>query len=151
MHKPLRRMPNEFQKKRKIFPSSTNCRTSIRDNKKTMGFCLSIVERSEKNKADFGLIFSAYNLRRILSILGIDELNERLGGVFLLLSRLWLTIMNHARKIYSNQCHTPPLGVASKRRLCGGVLRLYITWINKDSACSSCSAAALCTRSKTED
>ena len=51
--------------------------------KRQWGFDYVLLKGLKKNEADFGLIFSAYNLRRILSILGIPELKKRLKGVFI--------------------------------------------------------------------
>lgn len=52
--------------------------------KRQWGFDHVLLKGLKKNEADFGLIFSTYNLRRILSILGIPELKKRLSGAFIL-------------------------------------------------------------------
>jgi transposase len=51
--------------------------------KRQWGFDHVLLKGLKKNEADFGLIFSAYNLRRILSLLGIPELKKRLENAFL--------------------------------------------------------------------
>jgi hypothetical protein len=51
--------------------------------KRQWGFEYVMLKGLKKNEADFGLIFSVYNLRRVLSILGIPELKKRLKGAFL--------------------------------------------------------------------
>lgn len=56
--------------------------------KRQWGFDHVLMKGLKKNEAEFGLIFSVYNLRRILSILGISELKKRLRGAFLFFSVL---------------------------------------------------------------
>lgn len=51
--------------------------------KRQWGFDHVLLKGLKKNEADFGLIFTTYNLRRILSILGLPELKKRLGSAFL--------------------------------------------------------------------
>jgi transposase len=62
--------------------------------KRQWGFDHVLHKGLTKNEADFGLIFSTYNLRRILSILGIPELKKRLESAFLFFS-VPLPCMNH--------------------------------------------------------
>ncbi|MCX6291589.1 MAG: transposase [Bacteroidetes bacterium] len=60
--------------------------------KRQWGFDHVFLKGLKKNEADFGLVFTTYNLRRILSILGIPELKKRLGGAFLFFSIRLATI-----------------------------------------------------------
>lgn len=48
--------------------------------KRQWGFDFVLLKGLEKNNADFGLIFITYNLKRILSMLGISGLIKRLRG-----------------------------------------------------------------------
>lgn len=65
-----------------------------------MGFDHVLMKGKQKNEAEFGLIFSAYNLRRILSILGITELKKRLEGAFLCFLTIWLSVKHIIRKYF---------------------------------------------------
>ena len=63
--------------------------------KRQWGFDYLLMKELKKNEAEFGLIFSVYNLRRILSILGIPELIKRLGNAFLFLFMLTRSVTRH--------------------------------------------------------
>jgi transposase/ribosome-associated toxin RatA of RatAB toxin-antitoxin module len=75
--------------------------------KRQWGFDHVLMKGKQKNEAEFGLIFSAYNLRRILSILGIPELKMRLRGAFLNFLSLWRWIHHTIRQIFSSQYRSP--------------------------------------------
>lgn len=69
--------------------------------KRQWGYDHVLMKGKQKNEAEFGLIFSAYNLRRILSVLGISELKKRLGGAF---SRFFILWQTRAHPLSKNFC-----------------------------------------------
>jgi ribosome-associated toxin RatA of RatAB toxin-antitoxin module len=69
--------------------------------KRQWGFDYVLLKGLKKNEADFGLIFSVYNLRRILSILGAPELKKRLRGAFLNFQLMQRYIKFYIRKYFS--------------------------------------------------
>lgn len=75
--------------------------------KRQWGFDHVLMKGKQKNEAEFGLIFSVYNLRRILSILGIAELKKRLGGAFLNFIVSWRCLMHYTGKIFFPLCSAP--------------------------------------------
>lgn len=52
--------------------------------KRQWGYDHTLLKGKEKVSADFALIFTAYNLRRAMSILGVKELLKRLKALFCL-------------------------------------------------------------------
>ena len=71
--------------------------------KRQWGFDHVLMKGLKKNEAEFGLIFSVYNLKRILSILGMNELKKRLHGAFLFILLQCQCIKQHAvRKYFSH-------------------------------------------------
>ena len=74
--------------------------------KRQWGFCYIITKRGiEKASADVGLMFVAYNLRRLISIMGLKELMAYLSS---LLIAFWM-ILKHYRHTWPfyNQSATP--------------------------------------------
>lgn len=71
--------------------------------KRQWGFDHVLLKGLKKNEADFGLIFSVYNLRRILTILGIPELKKRLRAAFLFFLSLSRYINLYIKKYFSKQ------------------------------------------------
>lgn len=61
--------------------------------KRQWGYDHVLLKGKQKVEAEFGLIFSVYNFRRILSILGIPELKKRLQEAFLHFFILWRLLM----------------------------------------------------------
>lgn len=80
--------------------------------KRQWGYDHVLLKGKQKNEAEFGLIFSVYNLRRILSILGIPELKKRLGGAFLNFLIRWRWILHHISKFFSPAYRVPPFAAA---------------------------------------
>jgi transposase len=69
--------------------------------KRQWGFYYIMTKKSMKHAAaDVGLIFVAYNFRRILNIIGIDRLKEYLTSIILCLNAFYLLLMplEHNRK-----------------------------------------------------
>ena len=64
--------------------------------KRQWGYDHTLLKGKEKVSADFALIFTAYNLRRAMSILGIKELLKRLKGIFYLFLGLRTPRMPHS-------------------------------------------------------
>jgi transposase len=48
--------------------------------KRSWGYTYTLVKSREKVNGEMAIIFTMYNLRRAMSILGVDELKKRLGG-----------------------------------------------------------------------
>jgi transposase len=57
--------------------------------KRQWGYDHVLLKGKQKVEAELGLIFSAYNLRRVLTILGFSELKKRLERAFLHFLTLW--------------------------------------------------------------
>ena len=68
--------------------------------KRQWGFDYILLKGLEKNEADFGLIFTVYNLRRIITIIGIDELKRRLQGALHAFLRSISSISRFGSKIF---------------------------------------------------
>ena len=74
--------------------------------KRQWGFDHVLLKGLRKNEADFGLIFSVYNLRRIFSILGIPEFKKRLESAFLIFLMFGRSINGYINKYFSGQYRT---------------------------------------------
>ena len=68
----------------------------LEDYEETVVYDHTLLKGKEKVSADFALIFTAYNLRRAMSILGIKELLKRLKGIFYLFLGLRTPRMPHS-------------------------------------------------------
>lgn len=68
--------------------------------KRQWGFDHVLLKGLKKNEADFGLIFTTYNFRRLLTILGFPELKKRLENAFLLFFTLLFSMNRHRSKIF---------------------------------------------------
>jgi len=66
--------------------------------KRQWGYDHTLLKGKEKVSADFALIFTAYNLRRAMSILGIKELLKCLKGIFYLFLGLSGIMVAHTTK-----------------------------------------------------
>jgi len=77
--------------------------------KRQWGFDHVLMKGLKKNEAELGLIFSVYNLRRILSILSVPELKKRLVGAFLNFILPWRSLMHHSSKSFFQFYSAPPL------------------------------------------
>ena len=75
--------------------------------KRQWGFDHVLMKGLKKNEAEFALVFSVYNLRRILSILGVSGLKKLLRGALQIFFVLWRWIRNSITKIFYRQYHHP--------------------------------------------
>lgn len=67
--------------------------------KRSWGFSYTLVRGVEKVAADFALIFTAYNMKRAINILGVKELVKRLKKGFLRsLDSVWALLIPHRPK-----------------------------------------------------
>jgi transposase len=64
-----------------------------------------LLKGMKKCEAELGLIFSVYNFRRLLSILGISGFKKRLGRAFSVFFILWHTLAHYIRKHFSMSYH----------------------------------------------
>ena len=87
--------------------------------KRQWGYDHVLMKGKQKNEAEFGLIFSAFNLRRIISILGINGLKKRLRGTFFNFYILYHAISVHVRKYFSPDYHALYSQIAKKSYICG--------------------------------
>ena len=71
--------------------------------KRQWGFDYILLKGLEKNEVDFGLIFTVYNLRRIITIIGVDELKKRLQKVLRTFLRTICSILHSVGKIFSSR------------------------------------------------
>jgi transposase len=80
--------------------------------KRQWGFSYILTKKyKQRAEADVGLMFVAYNLRRIINILGKNALQKYLKEVLSLLFALWGPIRLHLSKFKPSQfstCHEPP-------------------------------------------
>jgi len=80
--------------------------------KRQWGFSYILTKKyKQRAEADVGLMFVAYNLRRIINILGKNALQKYLKEVLSLLFALWGPIRLHLSKFKPSQfstCHKPP-------------------------------------------
>lgn len=75
-----------------VLPKATaNCRASIWNDQKTMGLSLHLNENYGKVEAEMSLIFTCYNLRRSVTIFGVEDLIKRLKRASLEI--VWLTAL----------------------------------------------------------
>jgi hypothetical protein len=51
--------------------------------KRAWGYTYTLMKGKEKVNGEFALVFASYNLKRVLSILGVKEVINRLKGLFL--------------------------------------------------------------------
>jgi hypothetical protein len=68
-----------------------------------------LLKGMKKCEAELGLIFSVYNFRRLLSILGISGFKKRLGGAFSDFFMLWRTYIQYNSKKFFGQYLAPRL------------------------------------------
>ncbi len=68
--------------------------------KQQWGFDYILLKGLEKNEADFGLIFAVYNMRRLLTIIGVDELKKRLQKALRTFLRPMFSISRFGSKIF---------------------------------------------------
>ena len=59
--------------------------------KRGWGYSYTLLKGKEKVSGEFALIFTSYNLRRLLTIIGVKALLGRLGGLFFGIFRLGAT------------------------------------------------------------
>jgi hypothetical protein len=75
--------------------------------KRQWGYDHVLMKGKEKNQGEFGLIYTAYNLRRVLTIMGVNELIKRLKGALLMLFLLRrFIITNRIKNIFL--VYSPP-------------------------------------------
>jgi hypothetical protein len=63
--------------------------------KRQWGYDHILLKGIEKNNGELGLIFLTYNLRRMMNILGINEVKKRLNVLFLQILDIWRIMFNH--------------------------------------------------------
>lgn len=68
--------------------------------KRQWGFDYILLKGLKKNESDFGIIFTVYNLRRLITIIGIDELKKRLQKAFRMILRSIRSISHLGSKIF---------------------------------------------------
>ncbi len=73
-----------------------------------MGLWSYSAQRNRKNNGEFGLIYLCYNFRRIINILGIDEVKKRLKEWFFQILNIWRIMLRHSyiKKYLSINIHT---------------------------------------------
>ncbi len=105
-HKRLKRNPGVYKRRQAIVehPFGTI--------KRQWGYDHTLLKGKEKVSADFALIFTCYNLRRAISILGVKALTERLKSLFLKILMMSRLTVNH-RRIPFNQLHNKPQRTAA--------------------------------------
>ena len=79
--------------------------------KRQWGFDHVLMKGLKRNQAEFGLIFSVYNLRRILSILGISELKKRLERLFQYFFKRWRSIQHNSRNYFLHVYSLPFIAI----------------------------------------
>jgi len=88
--------------------------------KRQWGFNYIITKKYIKRaEADFGLIMIAYNLRRIINIIGMKKLQQYLAGIFsLLLARIacFKLFLNHLNQIIENIMDEPKITTRNENR-----------------------------------
>jgi hypothetical protein len=89
--------------------------------KRLWGFNYIITKKYiRRAEADFGFIMTAYNLRRIINIIGMKELQEYLAGIFSLLCakiarfELFLSHLNQIMKRIMNEPKITRRGVNNR-------------------------------------
>ena len=68
--------------------------------KRQWGFDYILLKGLQKNESDFGLIFTVYNLRRLITIVGIDELKRRLQKAWRTFLRPICSISRFGSKLF---------------------------------------------------
>ncbi len=82
--------------------------------KRQWGYDHILLKGLEKNNGEFGLIYLCYNFKRIINILGIDEVKKRLKEWFLQILNIWRIMLRHSyikkylfhKHPYSNMIYT---------------------------------------------
>jgi transposase len=69
--------------------------------KRQWGFDYTLLKTKKKVEAEFAIIFTCYNLRRSVSILGIPELIERLKAAFVFVNVLLQAILKKSKPSFS--------------------------------------------------
>lgn len=80
--------------------------------KRQWGFDYLLMKGKKKCEAEIGLIYSVYNLRRIFSILAMDDLKKRLQGACCFFLTLWRCYMHTIGKIYFRYYYSPQYQLA---------------------------------------
>ena len=70
--------------------------------KRQWGYDHVLLKGKQKVEAELGLIFTAYNLRRVLTLLGFSELKKRLERAFLIMLILWRVPAHIINKSFSH-------------------------------------------------
>ena len=73
--------------------------------KRPWGFDYLLLKGKQKCEAEFGIIFSVYNLRRAMSILGFPELKKRLKTALFYIIWLWQLIVRSINQNVYRQYH----------------------------------------------
>ncbi|MEO1256104.1 MAG: transposase, partial [Bacteroidota bacterium] len=72
--------------------------------KRQWGFDYTLLKGKQKVSGEFGIIFTCYNLRRAMSIIGISELIKRFRAICELVNTLLGAILSPAAKFLSTSC-----------------------------------------------
>ena len=81
--------------------------------KRSWGYTYTLMKRKEKVGGEFGLIFTSYNFRRVVSILGVKEIIERLKGRNLHFFELRYAVDSNRRHKINSSCDTPQRAIAA--------------------------------------
>jgi transposase len=79
--------------------------------KRQWGFDYLLLKGLRKNEAEFGLIFTVYNLRRIFTILGITEFRKRLQALLQTILATIHSTLHFIRKFFFPSYNHPPCPV----------------------------------------
>ena len=81
--------------------------------KRSWGYTYTLMKGREKVGGEFGLIFTSYNFRRVVSILGVKEIIERLKGRNLRFFALRCAVSANRRHKINSSCDTPQWTIAA--------------------------------------
>jgi transposase len=76
--------------------------------KRQWGYTYTLLKGIEKVEAEIGLMFTAYNLRRLISIFGVKELIDRLLLFFINIVKIWLIIKRYKQLKIPLQLYQTP-------------------------------------------
>ena len=81
--------------------------------KRSWGYTYTLMKGKEKVGGEFGLIYTSYNFRRVVSILGVKEIIERLERLNLCFFALRCAVSANRRHKINSSCDTPQWAIAA--------------------------------------
>ncbi|MCG8330276.1 MAG: transposase, partial [Chitinophagales bacterium] len=81
--------------------------------KRSWGYTYTLMKGKEKVGGEFGLIYTSYNFRRVVSILGVKEIIEQLKGRNLRFFVLKCAVGSNRRHKINSSCDTPQWAIAA--------------------------------------